>query len=405
MIKVLHTSDWHIGRRLKNHDRLEEFKKFFDWLEKLIIDENIDILLVSGDIFDSTTPSAQAQDIYYSFISKVVKSNCRHTIIISGNHDSPALINAPSELLKLLKIHVVGNACENPSDEVIKLYDENGNLEMIICAVPYLRDRDVRILKGGQELHDIEKDLINGIEKHYEKVFEYAKEIQNQQNISITAMGHLFIKGGKTEPDDGVRSLYVGTAVEISNNIFPDFLTYVALGHLHTSQKSGRDNIRYSGSPLAMDFGEAGRNKSVNIIEIDGKNLVNIKEVTVPIFQRLERIKGDIEKIFADLQNLTSENESIWLDIVYNGNETIGDLQDKLEEFTKNFPHLEILSIKDESKNFYADTTTSELNIESVTPLEMLDLFFKENDTSEDQREIFINMYKEILDEVQNENT
>ena len=135
MIKILHTSDWHIGRRLKNRDRLEEFKKFFDWLEELIINENIDVLLVSGDIFDSTTPSAQAQDIYYSFISKIVKSNCKHTIIISGNHDSPALIDAPSELLKLLKIHVIGNASENPSDEVIKLYDKNGNLE--ISILPY----------------------------------------------------------------------------------------------------------------------------------------------------------------------------------------------------------------------------------------------------------------------------
>ena len=396
MIKILHTSDWHIGRRLKNHDRLEEFKKFFDWLEKLIINENIDVLLVSGDIFDSTTPSAQAQNIYYSFISNVVKSNCRHTIIISGNHDSPALINAPSKLLKLLKIHVIGNACENLKEEIITLYDKNEKAEIIVCAVPYLRDRDVRILKGGQELQNIEEDLVNGIENHYAKIFEYAKKMQGQQNIPIIAMGHLFVKGGKTKPDDGVSSLYVGTAVEISNNIFPDFLTYVALG---------RDNIRYSGSPLAMDFGEAGRNKSVNIIEIDGKNLVNIKEVEVPVFQRLEKVEGDIEKIFADLQNLTLENESIWLDIVYNGTETIGDLQDKLEDFIKNFSHLEILSIRDESKNFYSGITTSELNIESITPLEMLELFFKEDGTSEKQREIFIPMYKEILDIINNENT
>ncbi len=405
MIKILHTSDWHIGRRLKNHDRLGEFRKFFEWLEILIINEKIDVLLVSGDIFDNTTPSAQAQDIYYSFISKIVKSNCRHVVIISGNHDSPALIDAPSELLKLLKIHVVGNAYNNPIDEVITLYDENGKAEMIVCAVPYLRDRDVRILKGSQELQNIEEDLINGIEKHYAKVFEYAKALQQEKNIPIIAMGHLFVKGGKTQSDDGVRALYVGTAVEISNNIFPDYLTYVALGHLHTSQKAGREEIRYSGSPLAMGFDEAGQNKTVSIVEIDGKNLVNIKEVKVPIFQRLKKIEGDIEKIFEDLQILSSKNESIWLDIVYNGTETIGDLQDKLESFVKNFPHLEILSIRDESVNFYANTKVFELNIESITPLEMLELFFHENSTSENQREIFISMYKEILNEAQNENT
>ena len=108
--KVLHTSDWHIGRKLKEHDRYEEFKKFFDWLEKLINTENIDTLLVAGDIFDNTTPSVQAQNLYYSFLSKISKStSCRHVVITSGNHDSPAFIDAPAPVSKyfIAFIHVI----------------------------------------------------------------------------------------------------------------------------------------------------------------------------------------------------------------------------------------------------------------------------------------------------------
>ena len=277
-MRILHTSDWHIGRRLKDHDRLDEFKEFFSWLQDIIASENIDVLLVAGDIFDNTTPSVNAQNVYYSFLSNIAKSSCRHTVIISGNHDSPAFIDAPSELLKLSRIHVIGQACENPEDEVITLYDDSGQPEIIVCAVPYLRDRDVRTITEDPE--DSGQALSAGIREHYAGVF--ARAVSCSNGVPIIAMGHMFVKGGRTRPDEGVRSLYVGTAPEIGADIFPDNVIYTALGHLHSPQHIGRQNIRYSGSPIPMTFGEAGQKKSIYILELEGGQLEAVRDIDVP---------------------------------------------------------------------------------------------------------------------------
>ncbi len=396
--KILHTSDWHIGRRLKNHERYDEFKKFFAWLEEIIKSENVDALLVAGDIFDNTTPSARAQDIYYSFLGKIARTNCRHVVIISGNHDSPAFIDAPKDLLKLFKIQVVGSACENPEDEVKTLYDDDGQAELIVCAVPYLRDRDVRTLKACDDVDSLENSLLTGIKDHYEKVFAHASEIRGASKIPVIGMGHLFARGGKVTEGDGVRSLYVGTAVEVGSDLFPDFLTYTALGHLHSPQKISRENIRYSGSPLSMGFGEAGQKKAVYVVELDGEKLTGLKEISVPTFQRLERIEGDINKIFAELARYAFQRESIWLDITYTGSEALGDLQEKIDNFLKDFPLIEVLSIRDESRK--AEENVSEnisKNLEEIKPLEMLEFCFEKNNIPDCQREIFIPMYQEIL--------
>lgn len=402
--KILHTSDWHIGRRLKNHDRYDEFMKFFAWLEGIIQSENIETLLVAGDIFDNTTPSARAQDIYYSFLGKIARSSCRHIVIISGNHDSPAFIDAPKDLLKIFKIDVIGSACENPEDEVITLYDDDGQPELIICAVPYLRDRDVRTFKAADEVIDIENSLLTGIKNHYERVFAHALKIRGSSKAPIIAMGHLFARGGKVTDGDGVRSLYVGNAVEVGSDLFPEFLTYTALGHLHSPQKISRENIRYSGAPLAMGFGEAGQKKAVCVIELDGENLTDVKEIPVPVFQRLERIEGDIEKIFASLTNYALQYEPIWLDITYTGDEEQGDLQEKIDNFLKDFPLLEILSIRDESKKPGGSVSENiSKSLEEIKPLEMLEICFEKNNTPNGQREIFVPMYQEILMSLANE--
>ncbi len=404
-MKILHTSDWHIGRRLKNKDRIEEFIKFFDWLKDLITRENIDVLLVSGDIFDNTTPSVQAQNIYYSFLYSIAKSQCKHCVIISGNHDSPAFLDAPSDLLKLSNIHVIGRASQNPDDEIIKLYDP----DLIVCAVPYLRDRDVRSAKLTDSFQDIDNALRTGIINHYEQIFSRAREIQENFNAPIIAMGHLFARGGLTTIDEGTRSLYVGTSVEIGSDLFSrDYIIYTALGHLHSPQFIKRENIRYSGSPIAMTFGEIDTNKSISIIELDKSNNLQIQEIPVPIFQRLERINGDSDKIFSRLRTLAKQNESVWLDITYTGNKLISEVKEILEAFSKEFPLIEILSIHDESSRALSqekilNSFTQELD--EITPLEILEMCFDENNISEDEREIFTTLYQEILQEIHEKGT
>ena len=396
-MRILHTSDIHLGRRLKDRDRTNEFKEFFSWLKEQIINEGIDILIISGDIFDNTTPSVTAQEIYYSFLGHIAESQCRHTVIISGNHDSASFIDAPSKILKHCKVHVIGQASMNPKDEVITLKDSDGHEEAIVCAVPYLRDKDVRTANIDDSFSDMDRAMQAGIRAHYERVFEHARKLQGDSDIPIIAMGHLFLKNGLKREGDGVRSLYVGTLGEVPSDIFPEYITYTALGHLHSPQYIGRENIRYSGSPIAMGFGEAGQNKSVIVIETDGRNIAELKEIHVPVFQRLERISGDMNQLENDIKTLGSMNESIWLDVTYTGSEIQGDLQDKLNECAKKFPLIDILSVRDESPKNPPDGISVPVGLDSITPIKMLDLCFDENDTPQEQREILEPLYHEIL--------
>ncbi|MEN6670249.1 exonuclease SbcCD subunit D C-terminal domain-containing protein [Psychrobacter sp. B38] len=281
-LNILHTSDWHLGRRLYGRLRYDEFESFLQWLQETISAQQVDILIVAGDIFDTMTPSNKAQALYYEFLGKVSKSCCQHVVIVAGNHDSPTFLDAPSNVLKFLNVHVIGTACEVLADEVLVLGDEDNDPHCIIAAVPYLRDRDVRSSQAGESGQTKDANVIAGIRVHYDQVADIAKAQQaklmktHQRHIPIIATGHLFAAGGKTTDDDGVRELYVGSLGKISADMFDDSFDYVALGHLHVPQRvGGCAHIRYSGSPIAMGFGEARQQKQVLLIQFGAINNID----------------------------------------------------------------------------------------------------------------------------------
>src|SRR4030065_515040 len=142
-LRLLHTSDWHSGRTLYGRKRYEEFEAFLTWLAGTIQQNEINALLVAGDVFDTSAPSNRAQELFYRFLCRVAASSCRHVVVVAGNHDSPSFLNAPKELLKALDVHVVGSSTESPDGEVLVLQNEQDTPELIVCAVPYLRDRDI----------------------------------------------------------------------------------------------------------------------------------------------------------------------------------------------------------------------------------------------------------------------
>lgn len=371
-MKILHTSDWHIGRTLYRQKRYKEFDAFLSWLAETISREQVNILLIAGDIFDTTTPSNHAQTLYYRFLHRVAFS-CRHVIITAGNHDSPSFINAPKALLQALNVQVIGAIHEDPADEVLLLRKEDGSPELIVCAVPYLRDRDVRLAEAGESMEERERKQNDGIRQHYAKVTDIAQQRREElkAEIPIIAMGHLFAAGGQTVDGDGVRALYIGTLMHVSAKIFPSALDYVALGHLHIPQKvGGSECIRYSGSPLPMGFGEAKQTKSVCLIEfIDNKASVNL--LRVPIFQKLERIQGGWKKIADRIRALAITHTPVWLEIVYEDKEIIRDLRERLEVAIAG-SEIEILRIKnnriiDQARSQpYDDERLQDLDIDDV---------------------------------------
>ena len=371
-LRLLHTSDWHLGRLLYGRKRYAEFAAFLDWLLDTLRAEGIDVLLVAGDIFDTTTPSNAAQTLYYRFLRRVAATGCRHVVVIGGNHDSPTFLDAPAELLKMLDVHVVGAATDNPAEEVITLRDPEGAVELLVCAVPYLRDRDLRRAEAGESPEDKERKLAEGIRRHYAAVVEAAlqRNAVLPQPVPVVGMGHLFTAGGQTVDGDGVRELYVGSLAHVTAGIFPEALDYVALGHLHVPQPvGGREFVRYSGSPLAMGFGEAAQAKQVCVVEFAPEKTVSL--LPVPVFQRLERVTGDWPRVEARLTALKAAGESVWMEVTHTGHEVMDDLRERLESLTAGSA-LEVLKARDARKALHVlnrqatDETLDDLSPEEV---------------------------------------
>lgn len=403
-MKILHTSDWHIGRTLYGRKRYEEFEAFLTWLAETIQQNEIDALLVAGDVFDTSAPSNRAQELYYRFLCRVAASSCRHVVVIAGNHDSPSFLNAPGELLKALNVHVVGSSTESPEDEVLVLRSELDTPELIVCAVPYLRDRDIRVAEAGESVEDKERKLLAGIRSHYAEVAAFAEQKREELgvDIPIVAMGHLFTAGGQTIDGDGVRELYVGSLAHVTAGIFPASFDYLALGHLHVPQKvNGLETIRYSGSPLPMGFGEAKQQKSVCLVafnhgESQGKS-PSVQLIDVPVFQKLERVKGDWENISSRMLELSATDFQGWVEVIYEGEEVIGDLRERLETAVSG-TGVEILRIKN---NRIIDHVLGQIHEEeTLDDLDVNDVFERclaVHEVPEDQRSELLRAYQETV--------
>ncbi|RLJ21052.1 exonuclease sbcCD subunit D [bacterium endosymbiont of Escarpia laminata] len=398
-MKILHTSDWHIGRALYGRKRYQEFDAFLSWLAEKIDQEQVDALLVAGDVFDTSTPSNRAQALYYRFLCRVAASSCHHVIVIAGNHDSPSFLNAPKELLRALNVHVVGSTSESRDDEVLLLHSRDGSPELIVCAVPYLRDRDIRVAEAGESIDDKEQKLIEGIRTHYAEVCDLAEQKRNSLGIEvpIIAMGHLFAAGGQTVDGDGVRELYVGSLAHVTSGIFPECIDYLALGHLHVPQKVNASEVmRYSGSPLPMGFGEATQEKSVCLVAFTGRK-ATVTLIKTPVFQRLERIQGDWDEISARILALSATQSQAWLEVVYEGGEVVGDLRDLLETAISE-TNLEILRVKN---NRIIDRVLNRIHDnETLDDLDINDVFarcLEAHEVPEAQRPELLLAYQETI--------
>ncbi|MCA9061789.1 MAG: exonuclease SbcCD subunit D C-terminal domain-containing protein [Planctomycetaceae bacterium] len=355
-MKILHTADWHLGRLLYGRRRYVESEAFLTWLVDTLRQESIDVLIVAGDVFDTTTPGNRAVEQYFSFLGRLRETPCRHVVVISGNHDSPTHLDAPAALLRQLNVHVIGSALPDAASEVISLQDRSGQPELIVAAVPFLRDQDVRGSAAGESMDDKDRQLVEGIRAHYQRAANQAVQLQAacDSPVPIVATGHLFVQGRRTssrsatspvperehpeEEDftgDGVRELYVGSLGQVEPSIFPAEFDYVALGHLHIPHAvSGAAHIRYSGSPLPMGFSEAAHVKSVAIVEFSGRELASMTTVPVPVFQQLQRLEGTWGTVQSELQRLVDGGSSVWVEVICTDEEIIVDLERKIHAIT-----------------------------------------------------------------------
>jgi len=333
-------------------DRRREHALFLDWLIAVLKDNNIDALIVSGDIFESGTPPNYALELYYNFLVQVFTTGCNQVIIVGGNHDSPATLHAPKQLLKHLHVNVTGSISEDAKDDIVVARDRDGKPSCIICCVPFLRDRDIRPSVPGESYEEKSKALLSGIKNYYDQIKNIAvkvrKDLSNNGNkIPIVGSGHLFAAGGQIT--DGVRDIYVGSLGQVHASYFPTEFDYVALGHLHKPQKvSGLEHIRYAGSPIPLSFGEAGLQKVVLAIEFDEQtNKLSIEEVVIPEFQELRCIRGDLQEILNPLESIGApkNGDSVWVEVQVDSDDWEPDIINRINEVIDDQP-VEVLAVK-----------------------------------------------------------
>ena len=404
-MKILHTSDWHVGSTLYGRKRYDESEHFLHWLVGTIKSHSIETLLVAGDIFDTSTPSNTAQELYYRFLNEVSKTTCRHVIVTGGNHDSPSFLDAPKALLKAFNVYVVGSAAEREEDEVLVLNDADNNPEVIVCAVPFLRDRDVRQSSEGESYRDKENRLVEGIISHYQKVYEEAGKQRNNlgKSLPIIGMGHLFIAGSsiykRSGETNGERDLYVGSLGQVPADRLSPF-DYFALGHLHIPQKvAGSETIRYSGSPMAMNFDEIHQQKSVVIVDIHDQN-VDIQTVPVPAFRHFDQIKGDWDSIETNLKRLKEESFAGWVEVIYEGQEAIGNLRERVYKLVEN-TSIEVLKIQNAMLfNAVMKQYEKEVELQDLNPADVFDQCLIDHGIPDDQKIVLKGLFSEVCRQI-----
>lgn len=284
-MRILHTADWHIGQRLHERSRLDEHKQFLDWLLETIQKYSVDLLLVSGDIFDTSLPSAEATNLYYRFLYRLFDETDTYTVITAGNHDSARHLEAPREFLEMGRIHVVGLASE-VSKCVLPFPPDNPRV--MVAAVPYLTEADLPHVSYETE---IERN-----ERYRERLKSFYAECVEAMPTELPKilMGHLFVHGGTIS--DSERNVQIGGAMAIRASDFSKGIDYVALGHLHRPQTIGGTDypIRYSGSPIPLRFNETGYKKKVYLLELsDDGTLVRDEGIEIPTFKELCTVEGD----------------------------------------------------------------------------------------------------------------
>lgn len=304
---ILHTADWHLGARLVNHDREEEHEFFLNWLLEQIHHKNVDLLIVAGDIFDSANPPQSALTQYYRFLAALsAKQNCA-TVIIAGNHDSPAVMNAPKPLLRSMRIFVHGAA---ESDIPLAVHEFP---DAVVCAVPYLREKDVRTAAAGESHEEVVSAIREGIKAYYQKLRTVASPLAAGR--PLVATGHLTaigVMGASSE-----RAIQIGNLGAVGAECFEGF-DYVALGHIHRPQRvGGRNHIRYSGSPLPLAFDETTCPKQVVLITTNRGEPVQIEEIPVPTWRNLTSVECDLINLLPALRQVAAKSDSLrtWVEI------------------------------------------------------------------------------------------
>lgn len=378
-MRIIHTADWHLGQFFYNKSRAAEHQAFLDWLLARIKAHQVDALIVAGDLFDSGTPPSYARELFNRFVVALQPTGCQ-LVVLAGNHDSVATLNESRALLACLNTQVI--TTPQADHNLLLLRDRAGEPGALLCAIPYLRPRDILRSRAGQSGREKQLSLLEAIAAHYQRSVDAARA--HPLALPVIATGHLTTVG--VSKSDSVRDIYIGTLDAFPASAFPE-VDYVALGHIHRAQRvANSDHIRYSGSPIPLSFDELGSEKSVFLLELDSAGLHSVTPLPVPLFQPMKMLKGSLAEIEAQLAPFADHQgeKAVWLDIEVTTQEFLSDLQRRVEALTADLP-VEVLLLRRSREQ--RQHSLAQLKNETLNELKVEEVFARRIALAEDIEE------------------
>ena len=384
-MKILHLSDLHIGKIVLEQSMLDDQKYMLNQIIEKIQEEKIELVLISGDIYDRGVPPSEAVTVLNNFLKVLIKDLHLKVCIIAGNHDSKERLNFGSEIFKSDGLYI--SSIYDGNIDKVELEDEYGKLN--IYMLPYIKPIEVRQF--------FEEDV--DVSSYHNAVKEVIlKENINEKERNII-LSHQFVTAGGIEPEKSEsETLYLGGTENVDVSCYDKF-DYVALGHIHGPQRIGRDTARYAGTILKYSFSEVHQNKSLTIIDFKEKENLKIDLIPLKPLRDMRVIKGPIEELTKE-ENYSKTNREDYIRAIITNEEQV---YDAIGQLRKIYPNVLRLDIENSKAKIDSETKLSDLdNIKKKDEVELFNEFYKyqnNQDLNEVQLEIIKNVIKEVKKE------
>lgn len=402
MIRILHTADWHLGQTFFGYDRTQEHEHFLDWLAGVLTKNKIDVLIVAGDVFDVSNPSAASQRMFYRFIHRVTTENPRlQLVVVAGNHDSAARLESPLPLLQEMRTEIKGivrkqNGKIDYEHLLVELKNAAGEVEALCLAVPFLRQGDYPVVETEGNPY------AEGVKELYARLLKYALK-KRTDGQALVAVGHLLATGSEIAEKDHSERIIIGGLESVSPESFPEQIVYTALGHIHKAQRvSGRENIRYAGSPLPMSFAEKHYHHGVVKVTLDEGWAVEIEKLEYTPLVRLLSIPATEaaapDEVLDELRGLElPEDEPMpYLEVKVKLSEPEPMLRQQVEEILEGKPVrlARIVSFYRQAAEGSVEEETLTAGLQEMNPLQIVKATF-ENSSQTEMPEELVNLFQE----------
>ena len=400
-MKFIHTSDWHIGKNLEGHSRLEEQEKFCDDFVKIVEENNIDMVIIAGDVYDTSNPPAGAETLFYKTICRLADDGNRCVLVIAGNHDNPERLSAVSPLAKEQGIIILGYPLSSTTESKYKGFEITeagqgylklniGDEKATIITLPYPSEKRLNdAIRNVDDENELQKNYSNKVGDIFRKLEENFEE----DSINI-AVSHLFVSGG--DPSDSERQIQLGGSLVVDKHDLPQKAQYTALGHLHKPQKaSERLNVYYSGSPLQYSVKERIYAKGANIVEIHANETPVVEQVYFNNYKPIEVFKCDgIEEALKVCEE--NKDRDIWSYFEIKTDEVISQENiKKMKEYLK-----DIIEIKPIITSHYEEEN---IDLKEKSMAQLFNDFYKFKEKCEPRGEL-MDLFLNIVSEEGEEN-